>query len=770
LRARSLAIDDRELTDAIELLRAEMSVSRKVEVRESVDLVTPATIGWRRPLVLLPHDWRDWNQSERVAVLAHEVAHVHRGDFVVGVAAHFSVALHFYHPLAHWLAARLRLEQEMAADAWAARLLGGRQPYLETLAHMALRRADRSLTWPARAFLPSRGSFVRRIDMLRNSSSLGHASLSTSSRVLTVGTLAAIGLLVAGLRGPAVADSAVVEAPAPTQEADATAVPANELYNLAFVPADAKMVLAIRPQTLLRRREFGALADQIKQLPALRAMRAVNFDDIEQVLAFWEGVAERPDQPGRVPMVTPPAGIVVRLTKPTEWKSTLNQMLNSPREVRHAGHVYLSASGPGAGAWSAFPSDDRTLVIAREDLLRELIEDRSAPGPRRAWDEAWQKVAKGQMMLALETRWLRRRLAQGLAGGPPAPGQSPAGDLKLEAIAPLLEETRSYALGIDASDGVAVDLVVAVSSDADAKPVAETLHALMTLAKNSVQGMRQDTGKEAAESGANREWALVAANSLLEKARIDTSGRFVRAQSKSAVDLSGGIKLAEQFLATADNASRREASFRNLRQIALAIHNYASANRHLPTPALLKKGSKIGFLYSWRVAILPFLDANDLYQQYNFDEPWDGPNNRKLLDKMPAVYGFPGVGGQPSSKTNASYFVFASDVAAFGAKGDAAPTFADFRDGTSNTIWLVEAKRDIPWTKPEDIPFDPNGPLPQLGGFSPNSFSVAFADGSVRSIKNTINPDVFKALITRAGGETVNFGALDAEPTTPMKR
>ncbi len=52
-----------------------------------------------------------------------------RGDFLTGLLAQLSVALHFYHPLAHWLAKRLRLEQELAADAWGSRALR-RQPNL----------------------------------------------------------------------------------------------------------------------------------------------------------------------------------------------------------------------------------------------------------------------------------------------------------------------------------------------------------------------------------------------------------------------------------------------------------------------------------------------------------------------------------------------------------------------------------------------------------------------------------------------------------------
>ncbi len=119
LRARSLPIDDRELEDEVEIVRAELSCTRRVEVRELAELATPATIGWRRPLLLLPGDWRDWSADERRAVVAHELAHVRRGDFLAGLLAQLGLALHFYHPLAHWLAARLRLEQELAADAWA---------------------------------------------------------------------------------------------------------------------------------------------------------------------------------------------------------------------------------------------------------------------------------------------------------------------------------------------------------------------------------------------------------------------------------------------------------------------------------------------------------------------------------------------------------------------------------------------------------------------------------------------------------------------------
>ena len=61
-------------------------VSPPVALREVPDLTTPATAGRRRPVVLLPDDWRSWSDAERRAVLAHELAHIVRGDYADGPA------------------------------------------------------------------------------------------------------------------------------------------------------------------------------------------------------------------------------------------------------------------------------------------------------------------------------------------------------------------------------------------------------------------------------------------------------------------------------------------------------------------------------------------------------------------------------------------------------------------------------------------------------------------------------------------------------------
>jgi prepilin-type processing-associated H-X9-DG protein len=163
------------------------------------------------------------------------------------------------------------------------------------------------------------------------------------------------------------------------------------------------------------------------------------------------------------------------------------------------------------------------------------------------------------------------------------------------------------------------------------------------------------------------------------------------------------------------------------------------------------------------VAILPYIDQKALYDQYNFNEPWDSEANRRVLEKMPVLFQSPGDG--PRSR-NTSYFVLTGTGSMFGASK--APTFPDITDGLSNTIMIVEAKREVPWTKPEDIEYDPKQPLPKFGGFFPGGFNAGFGDGSVRFIQDKVDEQALRALITSAGGEVVTQDDPSA-PNVPRR-
>ncbi len=207
---RSRPVLDGKLLELVDMLRAKLGCRRLVEVRHCDDLVTAATVGWLSPVILLPFDWETWTGDQRHAVLAHEIAHARSQDFLALLCGQFGLMLHFYHPLVHWLMNRLRLEQELAADAAAAGVSGGQRQYLTTIAELALRKQERPLLWPARTFLPTQNTFLRRIAMLRDSK-FRIDQLSPFVRLATIGSVLLCGLFVAGVRGPGNSRSALAE-------------------------------------------------------------------------------------------------------------------------------------------------------------------------------------------------------------------------------------------------------------------------------------------------------------------------------------------------------------------------------------------------------------------------------------------------------------------------------------------------------------------------------------------------------------------------------
>lgn len=84
----------------------------------------------------------------------------------------------------------------------------------------------------------------------------------------------------------------------------------------------------------------------------------------------------------------------------------------------------------------------------------------------------------------------------------------------------------------------------------------------------------------------------------------------------------------------------------------------------------------------------------------------------------------------------------------------------DFRDGSANTILIVEVNADhaVTWTKPDDWQYDEQHPLAGLGAAHPGGFNAGFADASVRFLSSKIDPTTFHAMLTIAGGESVPPG------------
>lgn len=208
--------------------------------------------------------------------------------------------------------------------------------------------------------------------------------------------------------------------------------------------------------------------------------------------------------------------------------------------------------------------------------------------------------------------------------------------------------------------------------------------------------------------------------------------------------------LLKPALTQARQAASESQSMNAMKQIGLAMHNYMDVNRTFPAAYTVDKQGKP--LLSWRVAILPYIEQNQLYQQFHLDEPWDSEHNKKLIAKMPKLYASPASKVAKEGKT--AYVTLRGESTIF--PGEKGVPIADIRDGTSNTIMTVEVddQHAVIWTKPDDFQFNPEKPHDGLAGQYENIVIIGFADGSVRAIKLNVDAQTLKGLGTRSGGET----------------
>ncbi|HLW67091.1 MAG TPA: DUF1559 domain-containing protein [Gemmataceae bacterium] len=220
--------------------------------------------------------------------------------------------------------------------------------------------------------------------------------------------------------------------------------------------------------------------------------------------------------------------------------------------------------------------------------------------------------------------------------------------------------------------------------------------------------------------------------------------------------IGGGLALLLiPAVAKVRDAASRVQSMNNMKQMALGFDNQMSQQGYIE-PAIMSKDGKP--LLSWRVAILPYVEQDNLYRQFKLNEPWDSAHNKPLLGQMPRIYAHTWV-TDGTSNTHYRVFVRGGAMFEYGKKTRFAaqkPDEIGISDGASNTIEIVEAAQAVPWTKPEELDFNPNGVLPALGVPGKNMVNIAMADGSVRAhdLKN-LNPVTLKAAITANGGEVL---------------
>jgi prepilin-type processing-associated H-X9-DG protein len=207
----------------------------------------------------------------------------------------------------------------------------------------------------------------------------------------------------------------------------------------------------------------------------------------------------------------------------------------------------------------------------------------------------------------------------------------------------------------------------------------------------------------------------------------------------------------------ATSAARRAQSTYNLKQVGLAFRQYHDREGRFPSGCTTEPHGEI--LHSWMATLLPFLEQQKLFDEIDFALPWNHPKNESVFKKDVSTYRNPAFDETAQSDGHGFRLShYAGNVHVVG--GTRRLTEAQITDGASQTIMAGEVgDRFSPWGRPGNwrdpalgLHRSPDG----FGGPFPGGSNFLFGDGSVRFIKNAVDPRVFKALGTPSGGEIVN--------------
>jgi uncharacterized protein (TIGR03435 family) len=189
-----------------EEIASRLGLTRRFKVIDSISVATPTVVGWLRPIILLPVAAMSGLSATQVeAILAHELAHIRRHDFLINFLQTIAETLLFYHPAVWWLSSRIRTEREHCCDDVAVAVSGDAAEYAAALAELA----TWSLSSPALTMAATRGPLVERVRRLLRLPDVDRKPRRTAVAVAIVLTsLVAIGMLGAMLRAQPIADDA----------------------------------------------------------------------------------------------------------------------------------------------------------------------------------------------------------------------------------------------------------------------------------------------------------------------------------------------------------------------------------------------------------------------------------------------------------------------------------------------------------------------------------------------------------------------------------
>lgn len=497
----------------------------------------------------------------------------------------------------------------------------------------------------------------------------------------------------------------------------------------------------------------AVVQDNLKQMPADRKKKMDDeMKDMETKLGMKVEDLERATFIARSADLQKPEFIaVLKTSKAMDSKRIVeaigNEQKQKANEVKHDGKTFYVFAGRGDGMVVCFVTDRIVVMSNKENTLRDALSSSRKPATNPALTRGIAMAGSGKHHVVAAYEVKKNAFDN----------MFPPGMMDQKAVN-VLKANGVIVAGTLAKD-LALEGVLTFATKDDAGKAKSEVDGFVTLGKMFLNDPK----------------APPAFGKALDSIKVEQSGSDVVVKAKIDLDMKGFGGIPGMGFGFGGGlgggggpvrGAQQMQSSNNLKQIILAMHSFHDVYKALPNQAIRHPQTGTALL-SWRVALLPYIEQQALYNQIKKDEAWDSAHNRQFWNQMPAIYQLP---GRP--KTDRTHYqVFFGPESAFpGTKrmpvGN--PMIGDVRlqqiaDGASNTILVVEAQNPVNWMAPNDIIFDAQNPV--LTGnlgilWGNNTVNAGMGDGAVRTIRRSLNVQTLRALVTRAGGEVINDADL----------
>ncbi len=445
------------------------------------------------------------------------------------------------------------------------------------------------------------------------------------------------------------------------------------------------------------------------------------------------------------------SGLIDERSRPRELVTDMVSGLIKSMRTAGVQHVYVSVatrSASDGGPLMVIPCEDVASVEGTAAMLIKssgadsLLQVRSQPnlvlvGPSSALD----RLAAQASEFFSESR---DDLLEPLGGGPRMdhvavlafaeayrqeliaiwPDEFPVADGIQLSPRQMVEDIRRISVAWNLPPRPSIELKVEANSDAAAERVLESLQVILT---------------HLATLASKR----FGAASTAEMPRFERSGSAVR-MNVSSGEVDGWVAKLWEELSLWEEPRVGDP----MKQIGVAMHRYHEIHNHLPPKYFVNPDDEP--LFSWLVAILPYLEQKALYESFNLGQPWDAPGN--ALPSGTVVPTYADVFGEDRKQTRFRLPVFPGSAW----DGDGPPrSFREITDGTSNTIAAIHAPPEaaVAWADPTPWVVSPDDPVGDVFG-KRDQATALFFDGSVRTLKrDEVDAKQLSAWLTIAGGE-----------------